>query len=221
MEIVNFTKISYDNSSDKLPLTGDSLCNNYIPFISLFTGQFFKKEDKRLVVYNLLFRTKDPTDSRRRSFTIPKTSYEDLFSYLCDYIYPQYYITDKVELQVSKGTIIEYDRFTNEYKILMLLVVKKEFVWNINKDKPDPKQFTLIISNTFVNEEKYSTLFKRLEKDYITEAITQNIDIIYTNDIVKHCYKYTFNKPKFKSVSEMMSYLDSLNTVMHSNEIEI
>lgn len=211
-------KILFENNTTQVQLFGDNLSSQYVPFICGFTGTKYNvKNGEKFLLYNLFYNNQeykgDFNDRSRRRNTdikLKKLSYDDILYALSTYIVPRYFQNDNFIFQVAKGIIFEFDRFTKEFELLLVLGVKSSDMWDIDRVNPDYSKFALFISNEFVDDEKYKTVFSKVKKEYISQALTFGIDVIYTNDIKKWCFQTSLKQPKFKNIPEMLNHLSSI-----------
>jgi hypothetical protein len=236
MSIVNFDKNytgrqypqTLEQNTTNTILFGDSTSSEYIPFIAGFVGTRYKTtEGKSFVVYNFYYNDNDyePTyrgARRRRSgasdttFEIKRMDYANLMYALYKQIIPVYFETDQFVFQAAKGILFEFDVFTKEYKILMVLAVKSDYLFVTDKNNPDLNQFALFVSNDFTTDEKYKNVYNKLKKEYIADAMDNGIDIVYTNNILKHMYKTSVERPKVKTVIDLVNHLNNLNFTVYA-----
>ena len=185
-------------------LIGDSIGSDYVPFISGFIGEVYNVGNNKILVYNFLYNNQDLPDR-------PYRQYAELLYCLYKHITPTWYHSKEVDLQVCKGMLFHFDKYTTEYTLLMILAVKKDYVFKMNKTNPDFKQFALFISSDFSENDLYKTIYNKVEKEYVNEARELGVDIVYTKHIKERCFGNSFVKPKFNTITELQLAMNEVN----------
>ncbi len=204
----------------------NSKCNFYIPYKDIFNSKIFKNNNQIIICYNKIkSRTLSYINSSSyrwlRSCT---TKYTSAIHYMIHHYNPQlFYIKSFVDdyFIIDNGfiSLAKYDRnrISNEYinaQPLMCLCLKTNNILDFAKNKEqgivDKKHFTLLIDHKFIKE--YPAVYKKIDKEYIQNFRDQNYDILYCNIEDKIYNTDTLiSSNKFKSITELFSYLDSLN----------
>lgn len=182
---------------------GTSDCNSLIPFHSLSAHDLitFKDSDAKVLEYAIPSVT--GSMSHIRNFT-------HFFSYLkhASGVVRFNYTLQGVahHIFVGKGIILD-----DQGDILVCVGIDTQYALTTPyvelKDKPDYTKYMLFISKK-IEDPKYKNLKKRLERDYFSTFLQNDIDILQTNRIVSQwLFKNNLVKPVFKSVKEANKHL--------------
>lgn len=187
--------------------------NEYVPIMCIPNGHKLEVEGRKDFSYNLDIPRIGST-TRRASIFIQAMTYLSSWSGLI--------ITEEEqgdqEVDPIYGCCSNGLFFKNEsrYEPIVLLCVKKEHLFSIDKNNPNSRHFNLLVSNSVMTI--HSKIFKTVFKEYIPKIIEDDIDIVYTNNVERLC----FNSPKF--TLPPMEDLDSftrlsteINTLTFSN----
>ena len=204
----------------------NSKCNFYIPYKDIFNSKIFKNDNQIVICYNKIkSKTFNQIQvSNSRWIRLCYSNYARVITYIKEHYNPQvfytksfgnnYFIIDNGFISVAK---YEEGRNIMEYintQPLMCLCLKTnnilDFAKNKEQDIIDKKHFSLLIDHKFIKE--YPTVYKKIDKEYIQNFKDQNYDILYCNIEDKIYNTDTLiSSNKFKSITELFSYLDSLN----------
>lgn len=211
-QIVNFEKYEspYDGLKENVShttLIGDSVGSSYVPFIMGFIGEVYIVNEKKVLVYDFIYR-KDDLPNR------PQRLYSELFYSLTNCVVPSWYHTKEVNLQSCKGMLFHFDQYTSEYKLLMILAVKSTDIFTIDKLKPDYSKFALFISHDFSEDPLYKAVYNKIEKEYVIQARDLGIDIVYTKHIKERCFSNSLRKPKYTNITEMQKAMKDINKTL-------
>jgi hypothetical protein len=113
-------------------------------------------------------------------------------------------------IYIIKGAI-----FDESGAILMLLTIKDidivdfyEYNSKFNEDGIKHEKFKLFVSTKFMSSSLYTNVFKKIEKEYISECINKNINVEYTtsDNIKEAVFKNPF-KPEFNNMTQLNEHL--------------
>src|SRR5688572_7031988 len=149
----------YDLNSQKttsLTEPTTSIVNNFIPYHALMSGTLMSANNRKALLYSLLFYS----EYRR----IIK-NYESFF---------ECFITGENWVKLAKSNIT-YDyrcragqlvhvSETEEVTLLATLVVSREHLFNIDKERPDYSQFFIVINTAFSTDKRYSVLYNNFRR---------------------------------------------------------
>lgn len=204
----------------------NSKCNFYIPYKDIFNTKIFKNNNQIVICYN---KIKSKTlsyinSSSRRWLRNCITKYTTVIHCIIHNYNPQvFYIKSLVDdyFIIDNGfiSLAKYDRnrIYTEYinaQPLMCLCLKTNNILDFAKNKEqgivDKKHFSLLIDHKFIKE--YPAVYKKIDKEYIQNFRNEGYDILYCN-IEEKIYNTDtlISSNKFKSITELFSYLDSLN----------
>jgi hypothetical protein len=170
-----------------------SIVNDFIPYHALMSGKLLSVGDTKALLYNLDVHS---------TIECIKKGYEDFFYAL---------INSSVWTKLAKSnTISDYRCRAGQLIVvsnnivtpLMTIVVSKEHLFSINKEKPDYSKFFVVVSKKFSELDEHSNLYRNFCKYYL--SVTSNyIDVIYTKDIISFCYRQVPIMPiKAKTIIE-------------------
>ena len=201
----NLGNSSYDATECETSLVGTSDSNSYIPVYALWRHQFLKIKD---------------TDIRIIEYALPITTSGDAFrnyrdvivclrdsSHLCRFTYKIAGVSHY--LNITKGLI-----YNDSGEVLACLAINVEYLLATSRevligDGADPNAFILLMSDKF-DAAEYKNPKKKFMDLYVPFAEALNIDIIRTKKINSWIFKNNVEKRKFKSISEMKEYTNSL-----------
>lgn len=204
----------------------NSKCNFYIPYKDIFNSRIFKNNNQIIICYS---KIKSKTLNRiqissSRWLRYCYTNYNRAINYITDYYNPQIFYMksfDRNYFIIDNGfiSVVKYDvsRDINELintQPLMCLCLKTNNILDFAKNKEqgivDKKHFSLLIDHKFIKE--YPAIYKKIDKEYIQNFRNEDFDILYCNIEDKIYNTDTLiSSNKFKSITELFSYLDSLN----------
>ncbi len=174
----------------------DSLCNDYIPFYCIFFGQYKKVGDVRYLHYFLPSIT-------QLYVTNPSNRIADFKNFMNNRLVPLPYIKTNRVYHIAKQYIAELEGDTRT--LLYLLVIKKEYLYDINFSNLDYSKFAILISDKFDTPER-KLMFGMVKREIINPLYELGIDVIYTNNIEKWCFKQPHINLSFDTVSEMKNF---------------
>lgn len=196
----------------------NSKCNFYIPYKDIFNSQIFKNNNQIIICYNKIkSKTLYYIQSNRNWTAYCYKNYSRVKHYITHYYNPQifyvksfnddYFIIDNGFISVAKLDFINIQP-------LMCLCLKTnnilDFVKNKEQNIVDKKHFSLLVDHKFITE--YPNVYKKIDKEYIQNFRNEGYDILYCNIEDKIYNTDTLiSSNKFKSITELFSYLDSLN----------
>lgn len=204
----------------------NSKCNFYIPYKDIFNSKIFKNDNQIVICYNKIkSRTLSYINTNSyRWLRSCSTKYISAIHHIIHTYNPQlfyiksfvddYFIIDNGFISLSK---YDRNRISTEYinaQPLMCLCLKTNNILDFAKNKEqgvvDKKHFSLLIDHKFITE--YPSVYKKIDKEYIQNFRNEGYDILYCN-IEEKIYNtdILISSNKFKSITELFSYLDSLN----------
>lgn len=212
--------ITFKTIPSYFSLSDDS---EFIPLICLVNNlaKTYSKGDNKTLTYGL------PLNGVINSYSMPK------IEAFCEYISllsnPNVYISmsrsllrhfGTINYFANYGTILYRDNELQENDIgqplipLMLLCVKRDYLFKIDKENPDDSHFCLVIDNSFHRNLPHSRLFRNVNRIYIA-SIAPSVDIFYTNNILEACFNQRSSAlPKFDTIDKMREYLNGINQVL-------
>lgn len=216
IKIPDFRYFNIDEGNHYSDYTSISEENEYIPINSLSHGDLYESNGKRIFIYQLVVPFDGDITVRR-------------ITGFCDYMMGRgSYINYWVKLKhltvinrtylASAGTIVYRDDVLGKFIPLMVVAVRREFLFSINRQNPDISQFVLLIDKSFYNDAEHYKLYRSVLK-YYENIISKDIDVLYSNDIMRLCYNpgKPIELPKFKSVIEMKASFASINSLVEQS----
>ena len=202
----------YGSTIEKSDTWSSSKVSSFVPFISLFTGETLTKGADKTLLYSL------PVNLSENPNTVSK--YLPAVNHMADSIGIKTLSTTRSTLsyQITKGMLNHIgDNF--EVNPLIVLCVKSDAIYSLDKDNLDAKQFCLVI-NTDVFKQEHALMSKNMRKYYVDILAADGIDILYTSDIKKWLFNPVDYIPKFNTVSEMVNHLDKISSLALDIKIE-
>lgn len=195
----------YDSNDVKHAYTALSDDNDYIPVSSLSTGYRLILRSRKTFMYGL------PVlhwGAGMRKIHLICQQLSQRVNGLCSSgtVFKRCYL-------VGNGVVLW--RRNEDYRDipLLLLCVKKDYLFSIDKDNPNPSQFALVIDRSFITDEEHFKLYRNVKRIYIDE-IEQYLDVVYTNDIVNRCFEVSLPKPGYKTITEMLNGFKQVNKLV-------
>lgn len=191
-----------ENSS----LWSSSKVSSFVPFISLFSGQTIIKGDDKTLVYSMPMML-------NQSSAYKVSKYMNAVNHMAESIYIKNLTTTRntQTYQVAKGMLSYVDE-NFEVIPLIMLCVKSDAIYSLDKTNLDHKQFCLVINNAVFSQE-HALMFKNMRKYYVDVLTADGIDILYTSDIKKWLFNPMDYIPKFNTVTEMVNHLGSISNL--------
>lgn len=196
-------------SNNQLNFT-NSLVNDFIPLSAIFTGKRVVVGDKIAISYNLSVTRASNCNSFSSITQFSKMLLEGYSSW------NRYTKKGETNFRVRQGQLVEviWDEKGEEeidYKPLITVVVQKDYALTFD---PSPLQVDLnkifvAVSRDFIEDKKYSVLYKSIKKNYLDEI---EIDMLVVRDIKSICYKEQEMNPFIvSSVSEYRDVISDFN----------
>ena len=187
--------------------------NDFIPIWSLTNGDLvIKPTGEKHFLYNLT----TPVD---RVAITTKLSYfaENLFSNRAYEWKVLHHSTIKRRYYSHNGILLYIQDSPFKVVPLMVLAVKKRYLFSIDKNNTDISHYCLLIDNKLLEDDEHFKLYRNIKKHYLS-VISKDIDVMYSNDITKLCYNQRkLDIPKFTTITQTIEYLRGLNDVLLSN----
>lgn len=118
---------------------------------------------------------------------------------------------------VNKGILMNVVEFPFKATPMMVLCVKRDSLYKLDKHILNPKDFCLVINREFIEDEEHFKLYRNVKKYYIDD-VEDEIDILYTRDIIQTCYNLgPIELPKFKTIAEMINHTNSINELVRAS----
>lgn len=115
---------------------------------------------------------------------------------------------------VHRGILMNMVEFPFKATPMMVLCVKRDSLYKLQRDKLNPSDFCLVVNRAFIDDEEHFKLYRNVKKYYIDE-VEDEIDILYTKDIIQTCYNLgPIELPKFKTIPEMINHTNSINELV-------
>lgn len=186
---------------------GVSIDSPYVPFINVVNKEFLITREKGFMYHK-------PDWNKQNGIRISRSTLinnlNERQEVICAKVIksPNEYIS----IGVGKGYIVD-----EKDNILLLLGVKQEKINDMSffSTNPDSKELSfaqenlvLFISSELMKNKTYSALYKILEKEYIKDAYSYDIDVLITTSekIENLCYSNNF-KIEFNSINQLTNYL--------------
>lgn len=200
-------------NSEQSSLWSSSKVSPFVPFISLYLGHTITKGEDKTLIYSM-----PVVLTLNNSYGL--TKYLHAVNHMTESTSIKILKTTRnpVIYQVAKGMLSYVDE-NFEVVPLIMLCVKSDAIYNLNKDNLDTKQFCLVINNAVFSQE-HVLMFKNMRKYYVDILAADGIDILYTSDIKKWLFNPLDYIPKFNTVTDMVNHLGSLSSLALDIKIE-
>jgi hypothetical protein len=206
--IIGFPPYMIDNitESTKKVLSID---NDYIPICSLRQGNTIGVGLNRVLLYDLplvLSIYLEVVNSRGYKNVLLGTNGFSSYQYLNNRRGLDYFFQNGVVMYKSNNDQI--------VKPLLLLCLKQEFLFTVNKTNPDLSNFIVIVSKQFKKKE-HRYIYRNVYRDYILE-LNKYTDVMYVDSIEDTCLKVSsIVPPKFNTVVDMINHKNSINNLLY------
>lgn len=200
----NFSTINMDRSIivDRQSL---DIFNEYIPLIALRSGELTRQAEKKIFSYHLALFSEQNSTNRMEAF--------------CDHLKTGTNWIKAKHRNFTKdyfgtyGTIIYMDE-NMRLVPLMVLCVKRYYLYHLNRETPDPKHFCLLVDRKFYGDPEHYKLFRNVNRLFLPE-IKEQIDVIESNEISDLCFNPGNDiAPKYKTVVDMLNDLKNINKLV-------
>jgi hypothetical protein len=198
-----YTEVHFSNSVD----------SPYIPISALTTGDLVKKGDNKVLFYSL----KVPTVPLRDHYTYERV--KKFGDFAMKFVEPNRYgywhILDHAS--ISLDYLINYGMLIHMREglypqPLMLLCAKRSELFQIKKDKPDWRQFALVVNRELMRNEEHQKIYRNLKAAFEPLEEEAKIDVVFTDHIEDLCFRNTLvQMPKFKTLPDMFQHLKAIN----------
>lgn len=186
-------------------LYSSSKLNPFVPFNALFNGKTITKGQDKTLIYSIPVLVGQNVNKVRK--------------YLHAANHMQYSVNivnlttsrNTKSYQISKG-ILSYIDENFEVNPLIVLAVKSEAIYSLDRTNLDSKQFCLIINNDVFHQE-HALMFKNMRKFYVDIITSDGVDVLYTSDMKKWLYNSLDYIPKFNTVTDMLTHLDTISNL--------
>lgn len=201
--------INKDYIKSKVSLASE---NEYIPIDCLSTGSLITVDGKKDFMYSLNVNITPYSQTGNTKI------FGDHLLSSNSWSASQWYSIKKTTLNniymARHGILVHRvkEELLAEYNIpLMLIGVKREYLFSIDRVKPDINQFCLLIDKKFINDEEYFKLYRNVKKHYI-DYMDKHIDILYCNNLEKLCFnRKSALLPKLSTFTELNNHIKDLN----------
>jgi hypothetical protein len=192
--------------------TSSSEESQFIPVNSLIDGELINFKNRRTFIYSLALPIPNIRDFRKAK----------KFSTFCKVILGERDIGSWSSIEhrsliktyiCCHGIILCVEEFPVKIFPLMVMSVKKDYLFSFSKDNPEPNKLCLVIDNSFINNPEHFKLYRNVKKYYIDD-MEEKIDSHYTHNIMDSCYKAEITLPKFKTIPDMIKHTNSINEVL-------
>jgi hypothetical protein len=184
-------------------ISGISSDSEYVPlFAPIVNKGIF---NKKIVHYSL------PKSGNYSTYM--KMSYGELYKAMVKRTDTLLFQTKSMDfaLLIIKGAIFERISDT-EVELLFTVGVKEDYMVEMfSLEELDYSKFAIIVSEKFMSDDKYKTLYRRINKEVIIPHLKRGIDVITTNNIANKCFNEEIKHPKFEGVTDLVAYLDAFN----------
>ncbi len=96
----------------------------------------------------------------------------------------------------------------------MVLCISKNCLHKYSPDSKilNPSDFILVVNNAFTRE-PHKAVYNKLRREYICVLEEAGVDVLYTSDVSKYCFKQVVDmrEMKFTSMKEKVDYLSGIN----------
>ena len=217
MSVNTFINMDYGytrNTCGLIPIGSNSISNEnpFVPVNALFTGTKITKGNNSYLIYNFFIGDGDGEER----FTIKK--YNEAINHMNRGENVIYLKTTRntEQYQIQKGIVSWVDE-NMEVTPLIVLMVKSDYIFNIEKDKLDYSKFCILVNNK-IKLDKHLLFYKNMKKQYLDVCEELNIDIVYTNNVENWISKTPSYIPKFKTIPEMLNHLKDINKIVFEYE---
>ena len=187
---------------------GTSDCNLYIP---LYVLSYL---DPSLVVGNVIQYSAPNAEITDRRLNRSR-QYNNFFRYLQkvnnSMMTFQYTLGSSEHFLTVRHGII----YNEEGRILLCVGVDMDKItsYSVNTEVRNNLRNTdycIFLSTLFTTSPIYKNVYKKVFTDFLTPAKREGIDIIETSNIEKWLFKNNYSLPKFKTISDIKKYLQSI-----------
>lgn len=201
-DVTNYSHRYRGNDKDKSINSSKLICSsvdtNYIPLYSMFLNKYYTIED---FYYNV--------------YWTPGVSYEavtnvdramDAFN---QGLKPTEYVREGITYYIMKHLI--YTIINGEIIVLYTTIVHADYWVSItNFNNIDKTKFFYLVNQKF-SDDRFKSFYLHFRKYYLLPMAAHNIDIIYTNDIQKYCFKVIESPLQFPTIASIKDYFNELN----------
>ena len=173
-------------------VSASSEVNDFIPYHALITGLLLRKGKEAILLYDFLVSIDTRLGTR---------NYEEVFRIFTGG--PEWNKFQKKgvlkDYRVRAGQLIEVTK-DGAVIPLLLIVVNKAHMLNIDKENPDPAQFLFVVNKVFIDDLEYRPMYNAARK-YLLDVT--DVNVMITNNINKLCYKHkAVEQRRHKTISE-------------------
>jgi hypothetical protein len=203
-------------------LTANSVDNVFIPLSALTSGTLYKLEEKRLLLYSVVYATSrydmiqyNATRGRNSSnifFHDLKNLYALTHSTTEPILGTRYYANDH----------LVYTYANNVARVLMVLTIEKKFLFEAGKDYKDlaTNKNIVLLYDTILDTEQHKWAKQKLVKFYLSQLKELDINILKTPDIHHWAFNnYMPNIPTFKTIRERREYLSTNTKIIFDGQL--
>lgn len=199
-----YTNTERGQSLDSSKVVCSSIDTEYIPLYSMFLNQYFRRE------YGL----KGSDIFSYINYWLPSssaetvTSVDNLIERFNKSVKPVEYLRDGVTYYIMKHLV--YTIINGETIVLYTTIVRRDY-WEKITDfqNIDKNKFFYLINNRFL-EPQFRSFYIHFIKYYINKMFNHEIDMIWTNDISKYCFKVIESPIQFPTIASMKNYFNDL-----------
>lgn len=202
--LINFRTSSPRVRGDviNLPIVSNTALSPYMPFACGFSAKALENSGhKKVLMYNMVGASAATLDHS------PLSRYEQVVDALISKGKPEIFKSENKMYHAYKGCLYEVDEVLGT-QFHITLALESNYSTVMDKNSLDFSKFVLLVSNSFALEG--STIYKRLNTDYIRLFQSRGIDVIFTSSIMKKCF-VPIPAPKFDTLDEMKAHLEFVN----------
>lgn len=106
---------------------------------------------------------------------------------------------------LSTNQMILFEDLEGNVVPLMAFCLKQKHLFNSEGDRLHPDRYSLIVDNSFINNDLHFKIYRNVKKYYI-DKVSPDIDMVFTNSIKKACFNNEVKAPVFKKLTDKMKY---------------
>lgn len=187
--------------------------NDFIPIITLNSGELTTIRNTGYKIFSYSLQVPAEDLYRVRKFT-------DFGSHLLHGGSSWYRIAHSTLIKTYIGTsctVIYIQDEPFQLVPLMVMTVKRRYLFQLNPRNPNPVHLCLLIDNKFINDEEHFKLYRATKKHCI-DTLEKEIDVLYSNNILDLCFKQKELKlPKLTTITEILEHTNSINEIVQQS----
>jgi len=194
--------------------TCDTANNPFVPFFNLINGQKVVFDGRMLYEYS-------------KYIVIP---HNNIRQHRNDYLLLMSNLTEgnnilsiklgEVIYQAGRGILMEYENFNP--RTIVALCIARDAIFKFDRNNIDTSKMIVLVDYKFATDDKYKTVFKKINTIYLTAARVNKVAIMYTDNVDSWCFNENQEeKIRFRNVAHMKEFLNKFNTLTYGEAPEL